>query len=84
MFKRYSCGCVGFVLRSGIVCVKSCDSDGYSPAIQFYDRTDDLIRKSSEMLTDAEVEELIEEIGKLVNKGNALASLQSAMRAAGL
>ena len=88
--RRYSCGCIGFVLYADslddkqIICVKACDGDGHSPAISFHDRTASLRAKQSERLTHDEVADLVREIGALVEDGNALEGLRFAMKVAGL
>ena len=90
MFKRYSCGCIGFVLygddlaRKRILCIKACDNDGRSPELDIHDRTESLRPKQSEKLSHREVADLMLDIGSLVDDGNRLRNLQNAFRGAGL
>lgn len=87
MFKRYKCGCIGFVLFEvkpdveRILCVKSCD--GSDRPYGFSER-DDLALKSCRELTDEEREELFADIAELVADGYALQELRSALKVAGI
>ena len=88
MFKRYECGCVGFVTNAmatepgakRITCFKACDSDG-ERELSIH-RHDMLQEKQGRKLTDAEIEELFAELASLVSDGHALRDLQIAMRVA--
>ena len=87
MFKRFECGCVGFVTRGmetdphnkRAFVFKSCDGDG----LRIYEHSSLAIRPSVK-LTDDEIEHLLLEVAPLVARGNALDDLQTALKAAGL
>ncbi len=88
MFKRYECGCIGFVTNAmepgakRVTCFKACDGDGERELAIIV--AHDLQEKSSRKLTDAEVEALFDELSSLVSDGHALRDLRIAMRVAGM
>lgn len=87
MFKRYECGCIGFVTNGmgpgpkRVTCIKACaiglDSDQVSIR-----RQDHLALKASTKLNDDEIEVLFVELAALVDDGNALRELRVAMKVA--
>lgn len=89
MFKKYECGCVGFVLNAmatepnakQVYCFKACDGEPRELSIE---RRDTLQDKPSRKLTDEEIEKLFEELSDLVRDGHSLHELRMAMRAAGI
>ena len=88
MFKRYECGCIGFVTnamepgKKRVTCFKACDTrDERELSIH---RRDSLQDKPSRKLTDDEIERLFDELHMLVLDGHALRELRYAMRAAGV
>jgi len=89
MFKRFECGCIGFVTfghepgSKHIWCVKPCDGDRDDPPYAIY-RRDTLQEKKSTKLTDEQVDELMQVLADLVNDGNRLRDLQIAFKLAGL
>jgi len=91
MFKRYECGCVGFVVNGmmtepggkQIWCVKACDADGVDNPYGLY-RRDELQAKPSRMLKDDELHKLFRDLAQLVEDGHAMRELRIAFRGAGL
>lgn len=90
MFKRYECGCIGFVVNGmgpkpgskRIYCFKACDEEG-GRALGLF-RRDTLQKKPSRKLADAEVEALFEDLANLICDGHALQHLRSALAVAGI
>ena len=98
MFKRYECGCVGFVTNAmepgakRVTIFKTCDECNAprwtkrfaSPRPLTIARRDTLSDKPSRKLTDEEIEVMFDELSKLVDDGHALRELRIAMRALGV
>jgi hypothetical protein len=89
MFKRFECGCIGFVTygtelgAKHVWLVKACAGSRDEPPVGLC-RRDSLQEKHSVKLTDAEVDALLGELAELVNAGNRLVELRMAFVAAGL
>jgi len=87
MFKRYECGCVGFVTNAmepghkRVMCVQACDE--HERPYSFV-RRDTLQEKPSRKLSDDEIEELLDVIAELVSDGYAMRELRCALRVAGI
>ena len=92
MFKRYECGCIGFVLNGGAVdpdekriwLVKACDTDRDDPAYGLTHtphRSSDLARKPSEKLSDEKVEAIFRDLHDLIVDGYHARDLAATLRA---
>lgn len=88
MFKRYECGCIGFVLNGGAVnpddkrvwLVKACDTDRHDPEYGFgysAGRISTLARKPSTKLSDAEIESIFDDLGDLIADGYRFRDLKA-------
>lgn len=85
MFKRYECGCIGFVVygmtadpdEKIIWLVKPCDPDGDREVGLSPHRSASLARKASEKLTETEVEDVLQAIRDLVVDGYKFRDLRS-------
>lgn len=89
MFKRYECGCIGLVTRGmpgpgerkQVRCIKPCDVDRDDETPTLF-RRDALQDKPSRMLTDDELEALLdEEIAPLLRDGHRYRELRHHIRA---
>jgi len=87
MFKRYKCGCIGFVLngteidpaKKTIWLVKPCDGHHDDPeyAVTFNKtRSETLASKPSEKLEDVAVADILHDIGQLVADGYRFREIQ--------
>ena len=88
MFKRYECGCIGFVLNGGAInpdekriwLVRACDTDRDDPEYRFgysAGRSSALAHKPSTKLSDAEIEGLFGDLGSLIADGYNFRDLRS-------
>ena len=91
MFKRYECGCIGFVLNGGAVnpddkrvwLVKACDTDRDDPEFCLYyssGRSSSLAHKASEKLSDEKVEAIFDALGDLIADGYRYRELRALLR----
>lgn len=87
MFKRYGCGCIGFVVRGTgidpsdkiIWLVKPCDGDPDDPeyCLEYSTgRSSTFANKSSEKLTEDEMQVILRDLGQLVSDGYRMRTIQ--------
>ena len=91
MFKKYACGCVGFVTRGmepemkRVYAFRRCRRHAIDPQREYeIAELDFLAGQSSEKLADQHVEAILDDVAELVRDGYALRELRRAMRAAGV
>jgi hypothetical protein len=88
LFKRYECGCIGFVLNGGAVnpddkriwLVKACDNNRDDPEYGFgysAGRRSTLAHKPSTKLSDAEIERIFRDLGDLIADGYKFRDLKA-------
>ena len=91
MFKRYECGCIGFVVNGGAVdpddkriwFVRACDSGCRDPEYGFrysVGRSSSLAHKPGVKLSDEQVEEILSDLGSLIADGYRFRSLRDLLR----
>lgn len=91
MFKRYECGCIGFVLNGGAIdpdakriwLVKACDRDRDDPEYCLCyssGRSSTLAHKTSEKLSDEKVEAIFDALGDLISDGYRYRELRALLR----
>jgi len=88
VFKRYECGCIGFVLNGGAIdpdakriwLVKPCDTDRDDPEYclrHSAGRSSTLAHKPSTKLSDAEIESIFDDLGDLIADGYRFRDLKT-------
>jgi hypothetical protein len=92
MFKKYACGCVGFVTRGmepemkRVYAFRRCKRHALHPRREYEvaELNLALAGQSSEKLADQHVEAMLDDLAELVSDGYALRELRRAMRTAGV
>ncbi len=85
MFKRYECGCIGFVIcdeapPKRVYVVRPCDDDGGDLVNLIFRRRDALAMKTSRKLTPQEVVEILDELNVVVDEASKFRELLSLLR----
>jgi hypothetical protein len=91
VFKRYECGCIGFVLNGGAIdpdakriwLVRACDGHHDDPEYCLHyssGRSSSLAHKTSEKLSDEKIEEIFNALGNLIADGYRFRDLRALLR----